>query len=185
MRFAIIDIDVTKAMLQGIMPELNWDSDEMQETPKRWMKMMHELTDQPSEDFTFTTFKSEADEMVIVDNIPFVTLCAHHLVPFIGIAHIGYVPNGKIAGLSKFARLVKWHCKGAWNQESLTRVIADELQERLDPVGVAVVMRAEHLCMTIRGVQTPGTRTTTSSMTGCFADHSKQARSEFLSLIPK
>jgi GTP cyclohydrolase I len=122
--------------------------------------------------------------MVIVRDIPFVTLCAHHLVPFMGHAHVAYVPGSKLAGLSKFKRLVNYYSKGCWNQETLTQEIATALEEHLvDPVGVAVIMTAEHLCMTIRGAQSPGTTTTTSCMRGCFADHAKKARQEFLYLL--
>jgi GTP cyclohydrolase I len=145
--------------------------------------MMQELTDVEAHEFEFTTFESDANEMVIVHDINFVTLCAHHLVPFIGKVDIGYIPNGKIAGLSKLPRLVTQLSKGAWDQESLTKAIADNMEDRLEPLGVAVVVRAEHLCMTIRGVQAQGTTTTTSSMTGVFADHSRLARQEFLQLV--
>lgn len=165
------------------MPHAPWTSAEMEKTPERWAKMMIELTNREPHDFEFTMFDSPVDEMVIIQDIPVVTLCAHHLVPFIGKCHIGYVPLGKIAGLSKFPRLVNWFCKGVWNQEELTAMISAEIDLRLAPLGVAVIMQAEHLCMTIRGVQSPGTKTTTSSMRGCFADHTKKARQEFLYLI--
>lgn len=171
-------------VLNAAMPYELWNEPDMLKTPERWLKMMIEMTSTEGHGFTLTTFDAKnVDEMVVIKDIPFVTLCSHHLVPFIGKCHIGYVPNGRMAGLSKFARLVRYFSKGTWSQELLTRAIATELQDALDPVGVAVVMTAEHLCMTIRGVQTPGTTTTTSAMLGCFADHNKQARSEFLSLI--
>lgn len=172
--------------LKGLIPDADWTSEEMQRTPERWAKMMTELTDRKAADFDFTVFDNTegVDEMVVVRDIPFVTLCAHHLIPFIGKCHIGYVPVSKLAGLSKFKRLVNYWCKGTWNQENLTQQIADDLQtELIDPLGVAVIMTAEHLCMTIRGAQSPGTTTTTSCMRGVFADHDRQARSEFLSLL--
>lgn len=168
--------------LKYLMPRLDWDSAEMEKTHDRWAKMMTELTSRYDHGFQFTTFDSDVDEMVIVKGIDFVTLCAHHLVPFIGKCDIAYVPQGKIAGLSKFPRLVNWFAHGAWNQESLTSTIADAIDKLLNPLGVAVIMEAEHLCMTIRGVQAAGTTTVTSAMKGCFADHSKKARQEFLYL---
>lgn len=154
---------------------------DLDNTPERWVKMMRELTTPKT--FAFTTFESDTDEMIIVSPIPFYSLCSHHLIPFMGQAHVAYVPQGKIAGLSKIARTVQYHMRGLWTQEDLTRAIADTLIDKLNPLGVAVVMRGEHLCMTMRGAQSPGTLTTTSRMTGCFADHSKLARAEFLRLI--
>ena len=152
-------------------------------TPQRFIDMLRELTRQ--EPFEFTTFESHHDEMVIIKDIDFVSLCAHHIVPFVGKCHIAYVPKGKLAGLSKFARVVKSASKDLTVQEDLTGKIADFLQRSLDPLGVAVVMEAEHMCMTIRGVQAPGTKTITSVMKGVFADHTRMARSEFLQLIGK
>jgi GTP cyclohydrolase I len=174
-------LEDVKALLVKLFPQDDFAHPELERTPERWVRMMVELS--TPEPFEFTVFNSLVDEIVVVQDIPFVALCAHHLVPFIGTCHVGYVPNGKIAGLSKFARLVQHHAKGLWNQESLNNTIAIDLEQRLQPQGVAVIMSAEHLCMTIRGVQTPGTRTTTSSMRGVFADHSRQARAEFLSLL--
>lgn len=156
---------------------------DLENTPARWIKMMKELT--TPKGFTFTTFESDTDEMVIVSPIPFYSLCSHHLIPFMGEAHVAYVPQGKIAGLSKIARTVQYHMRGLWTQEDLTRAVADTLEQHLQPLGVAVIMTGEHLCMTMRGAQSPGTLTTTSRMTGCFADHNKLARAEFLQLIKK
>jgi len=112
-----------------------------------------------------------------------VSLCAHHIAPFIGRAHIAYVPNTVIAGLSKFVRATNYMSRGLWCQEELTAALAKFLDAHLEPVGVAVIMQAEHTCMTIRGVKTAGSLTTTSSMMGCFGDHDKLARAEFLSTI--
>lgn len=163
-----------------------WRNDEHgHNTPKRFAAMLRELT--TPEDFEFTCFPNDenVDEMVVVQNIPFVSLCNHHVVPFVGIAHVGYIPNAKIVGLSKFARVVRHFSKSLQVQERLTNQIAEYLMERLDPLGVAVVMEAEHMCMTIRGVQTPGTKTTTSKMTGVFSDHDRTAKSEFMRIIGK
>jgi GTP cyclohydrolase I len=151
------------------------------DTPRRWVKMMREMT--TPEEFNFTTFATESDEMVVVKDIPFVSMCAHHMLPFVGTCHIGYVPNRKLAGLSKFPRLVNYHSRALTVQEELTQKIALDLMAKLDPVGVAVYMDAVHTCMTIRGVKSSGSSTITSKMTGCFADHTKLARAEFLSAI--
>ena len=157
------------------------ESEHTQDTPRRFAKMLYELT-QP-EPFKFTTFESASDEMVIVKRIPFYTFCAHHVLPFHGYASIGYIPQGRICGISKLARTVEWYCRDLNVQEELTISIADRIEDELSPKGVAVVMTAEHLCMTMRGVEAPGTQTITSAMIGAFADHTRQARAEFLSLI--
>lgn len=153
----------------------------MEKTPARYVKMMTELT--TPEDFEFTLFEAKSDEMVVLSPIPFYTLCAHHVVPFFGQAYIAYVPNGLIAGLSKFARVVKGIAKGFWVQEELTTAVAQYLDDKLEPLGVGVVMQAEHMCMAMRGVMQPGVVTTTSKMTGVFSDHDKTAKSEFMATI--
>lgn len=154
------------------------------ETPRRFAAMLKELT--TPEEFKFTTFSSDgADEMIVLDGIPFVSVCNHHVVPFVGVAHIGYVPNGQMAGLSKFVRCVHFWAKRLQVQERLTVQIADHIEEVLHPLGVAVVLKAEHMCMAVRGVGTPGVITTTSAMRGVFADHSRTAKAEFLQMLPK
>lgn len=152
-------------------------------TPKRYVKALRELMNR--EDFNFTTFEKESglDEMIAMTGIRFAALCAHHMLPFIGTAHIAYVPKSRVAGLSKLARTVQYYSKGLWIQETLTDRIGDRLEEELKPLGVAVVMQAEHLCYTIRGAQSPGTITTTSKMTGCFRNPQEKARDEFFDLI--
>lgn len=164
---------------------LDTSDDHGRDTPKRFVKMLRDLT--TPEDFTFTTFPNsdDVDEIVLVENIPFVSVCNHHVVPFVGIAHIAYIPDQKIVGLSKFARVVKHYAKRLQVQERLTHQIADYLEENLDPIGVAVIMKAEHMCMTIRGVQTPGTLTTTSSMRGVFGDHDRTAKMELMQMLPR
>lgn len=180
------DISVSKKFLERFVHgNNNFASDKhLKETPKRFAKMIMELT--TPEEFEFTTFKNDSDrgEMVIIKDIPFTALCAHHIVPFMGVCHVGYIPQDQIAGLSKFARAVRYWAKGLWTQESLTDTISAYFEEMLDPLGVGVIMEAEHLCMTIRGVQTPGSKTITSSMRGVFLDK-PAARSEFLNLIGK
>lgn len=173
---------MSRLFMEGIWPDKTFDA-HLEDTPKRFVSMLRELTTPP--EIKWKTFPSEADEMVVVRNIDFVSLCSHHLLPFIGKAHIGYVPNGHIAGLSKFARVVKYFAADLQVQERLTKQISDFLVENLQARGVAVILEAEHYCMSIRGIQSPGTITTTSSMKGVFEDHSRLARGEFLHLISK
>ncbi len=171
-------------MLQHLWGDrYDFDEGDLTLTPLRFIKALIELTDQSEADFEFTTFPSASDEIVVVQDIPFVTLCAHHVLPFTGVAHVGYVPNGKIAGLSKLARTVQYYSRGLNVQEGLTGTIADRLEQELDPLGVAVVMKAEHTCMTIRGIKANGSLTTTSVMRGVFEDHDRLARQEFFDLI--
>jgi GTP cyclohydrolase I len=172
-----------REVLKMMMPEERWDSEHMARTPERFLRMMEEMTNSEPHAFEFTSFKSDSSEMVVIGEIGFTSLCAHHLAPFIGHAHVAYVPDGRIAGLSKFARTVRFMSKGLWTQEELTTEIVNFLEEQLNPQGIAVIMTAEHFCMTIRGVQAPGTKTTTSAMRGVFLDPGQRAREEFLSLI--
>lgn len=161
---------------------LDTSSDHGRETPRRFAAMLKELT--TPEPFNFTTFPSNgADEMITVGPVPFVSVCNHHVIPFVGNAWIGYVPADEMAGLSKFARTVRYHAKKLQVQEQLTIDIANHIEDVLVPKGVAVVLKAEHFCMTVRGVQTPGVLTTTSAMRGIFADHDRTAKAEFLDWI--
>jgi len=155
----------------------------LKETPHRYLKFMQEfLTPQP---FKFTTFSGEAyDELVLSSNIPFFSMCEHHLAPFFGVAHIGYIPSDKIVGISKLPRTLDKFARRLQNQERITRQVAQELTEQLNPKGVAVVLEARHLCQEMRGIKKPGIMTTTSSMTGVFKDD-LNARNEFLNLINK
>lgn len=163
------------------------DREGLLKTPERVAKMYEEvfagLTQDPAEHF-LTTFDEHHEEMVLVRDIPFYSICEHHLVPFFGMAHVAYIPaaDGRICGLSKLARLVDVYAKRPQVQERLTSQIADTLIEQLHPQGVIVVLEAEHLCMSMRGVKKPGSRTTTSAVRGAF-ERSQATRAEALSLI--
>jgi GTP cyclohydrolase IA len=166
------------------------DEEVLQRTPERWVEAFcYMLGDGSDKKVNFTTFPSDADDLVHVGPIQFASLCAHHLLPFFGHAHIGYIPQGRIAGLSKLARVVQVTSFGLWTQEDLTQTIAKTIEACLmsggarEPRGVAVVMKAEHTCMSVRGVKAIGAKTTTSCMRGVFADHDRLARAEFLEMI--
>jgi GTP cyclohydrolase IA len=153
----------------------------VRETPRRMVSAYTELlTSQP---FRPTTFPNdeEYDELVVARAIPFHSLCMHHLLPFHGVAHIGYLPGDRILGLSKFARVVDLFARDLQVQERLTVQIADWLQEHLAPKGVGVVLEAEHLCMSLRGVQKFGAKTITSALHGLVRDDAR-TRQEFLAL---
>ena len=155
--------------------------EDVADTPRRVARMYEELlTPQP---FNPTTFENDAgyDEMVLARDIPFTSLCAHHMLPFTGIAHVGYLPGGRIIGLSKLARVVTFFARNLQVQERLTKQVADWLNTELDPRGVGVVIRAEHQCMTIRGIQASGSTTVTSTMHGLLRDN-LATRQEFLAL---
>ena len=161
------------------------------ETPARVARMYEEvfagLTEDPARHFE-TTFDEHHEEMVLVRDIPFYSMCEHHLVPFFGKAHVAYIPaaDGRICGLSKLARLVEAFAKRPQVQERLTAQVADTLIAELNPQGVIVVIEAEHLCMSMRGVKKPGSHTVTSAVRGVFAgstDAARASRSEAMSLI--
>lgn len=156
------------------------------ETPKRVARMYEEIfqgLDQDPRDYFATIFGEDHEELVLVKDIPFYSMCEHHLVPFYGTAHVGYIPRGgRVTGLSKLARAVEAVAKRPQLQERITSTIADAIVETLDPHGVIVVIEAEHMCMTMRGVKKPGAKTVTSAVRGIFAKDAS-ARAEALSLI--
>lgn len=159
----------------------------LKETPKRvakalefWTKGYHE--DPKSVLKEFEDGAEDYDEMVTVRDIPVYSLCEHHLTPFFGVAHIGYIPNGKIVGLSKFARLTEIFARRFQVQERLTRQIADAISDQLNPLAVGVVIRCRHMCIESRGVEKHGVITYTSALIGGFKDHGP-ARDEFLRFI--
>ena len=130
-----------------------------------------------------TTFEAEHDGLILVKDIPFYSMCEHHLVPFYGHAHVAYIPsNGRVAGLSKLARTVEAVSKRPQLQERITTTVCDILMSQLEPVGVMIVVEAEHMCMTMRGIKKPGSKTVTTAVKGIFADQSEK-RQEVLSLI--
>jgi GTP cyclohydrolase IA len=150
------------------------------ETPARYMKFLTEFLSPP--EFKLTTFAAEkTDEMIVQSGISFFSLCEHHLAPFFGEATVAYIPNGKIVGLSKLARTVEKFSRKLQNQERITTEIADHLEEQLKPRGIAVMLRARHLCMEMRGVRKQGAETTTSCLRGLFKEDGR-SRAEFLQL---
>jgi GTP cyclohydrolase I len=162
------------------------DREGLRDTPERVRKSLGFLTDgygrSPREVLGTAIFEEEYDEMVLVKDIELYSLCEHHMLPFFGKAHIAYVPNGRIVGLSKLPRLVDLFSRRLQVQERLTTQIAEALWDLLEPRGVGVVIEASHLCMMMRGVQKQNSQTVTSCLLGCFKD-SQQTRSEFLDLV--
>ena len=160
---------------------LDLTDENVAETPRRMAQALIEMTSGP--EFELTTFPNDEgyDELVVVQDIQLQSVCEHHMLPFVGVAHIGYLPGDRILGLSKFARMVELHARRPQTQERLTKRIADHLQEQLRPRGVGVVIAAEHTCMSLRGARTPGARTTTSALFGRIRDDPR-SRAEFLAL---
>jgi GTP cyclohydrolase I len=163
------------------------DREGLQRTPERVASMYEEifagLRQSPREHLS-VTFAADHDEMIMVKDIPFYSVCEHHLIPFVGKAHVAYIPSeaGRITGLSKLVRLVEVFARRPQVQERLTSQVADELVESLEPRGVLVVIEAEHLCMSMRGVQKPGTTTVTSAVRGLFREN-QATRAEALQFI--
>lgn len=159
----------------------NTDREGLKETPKRYIKFMREFLE-PKE-FNFTSFDAEGtDEMILQTNIPFYSICEHHTAPFFGYANVAYIPNDKIVGLSKLARTVDLYANRFQNQERITSQIAERIQKELNPKGVAVSLKAQHLCMCMRGVKKHDTWTQTTKLIGVFKEDEK-ARNEFLNFI--
>lgn len=163
------------------------DREGLVDTPRRIANMYEEtfagLEDNPGKHLEVFFQEEQHEELVLIKDIPFYSMCEHHFVPFFGKAYVGYIPkNGKLTGLSKFARVVETVAKRPQLQERLTSTVADIIVERLNPHGVIVIVEAEHMCMTMRGVKKPGSKTITSAVRGIFARDAK-ARSEAMSLI--
>ena len=184
-----VDLPRIEAAVREILLAIGEDPerDGLVDTPKRVARMYEEifsgLREDPGEHLK-VVFDADHDEMVMVKDIPIFSVCEHHLVPWFGRAHVAYIPNkdGRITGLSKLARLVEGFSKRPQVQERLTTQVADRLQEVLEPRGVLVVVEAEHLCMSMRGVRKPGATTVTSAVRGLMRD-SVAARNEAMSFI--
>ena len=170
-------IDVKKVqegvrmILEGIGEDVNREG--LRETPDRIARMYEEIfagMDMDCKEILSKTFTVDNDEMVIVKDIVFYSTCEHHFMPFYGKAHVAYIPDGKVVGLSKLARTVEVYAKRPQIQEQLTGQVADALMEHLNPKGVIVMMEAEHMCMTMRGVKKPGSKTVTFAMRGAFKE---------------
>jgi GTP cyclohydrolase I len=160
---------------------LTFDSPDLAETPRRMAQAYAEMLTVPAFDFTSFANAERYDELVLVEGIPVRSLCEHHMLPFVGTAHVGYLPGERILGLSKLARVVDFYSRRAQTQERLTKQVAEHLQTHLAPRGVGVVVTAEHTCMTLRGARAAGTRTVTSALFGHLRDDAA-ARAEFLAL---
>src|SRR5215211_2166813 len=160
---------------------LDVDAESTRETPRRMVEVYAELLSPSS--FNPTTFPNDGgyDELVVARGIPFNSLCEHHLLPFVGVAHVGYLPGERILGLSKLARVVDFFARNVQVQERLTTQIARWLENELSPKGVGVVLEAEHMCMSLRGVQKAGSSTVTSALYGAVRDD-QRTRQEFLAL---
>ena len=178
-----IDRDAVERAVADLLRALGADTgaDGLQETPRRVAEAYAELLTPPA--FRATTFPNEDgyEGLIVAQAIPFHSLCMHHLLPFRGLAHVGYLPGERIIGLSKLARVVELFARDLQIQERLTVQIANWLQEHLEPKGVGVVLEAEHMCMSLRGVQQPGARTVTSALRGAIRDDA-ETRQEFLAL---
>jgi GTP cyclohydrolase IA len=180
--------DAIADLVDSLLVELGEDPSRqgLKSTPQRVSRTLRELTDgyrvNPEEVVAGAVFDQDYDEMVVVKDIPFYSLCEHHMLPFFGAVHVGYLPKGKVVGLSKIPRLVEVFSHRLQIQEQMTRQIAEALNGALAPRGVGVVVEARHLCMEMRGVETPGGRMLTSCMLGTFR-RDPRTRAEFLELV--
>lgn len=184
-----MDKEKIKRAVRDILEAVGEDPDRegLIDTPRRIANMYEEIFEglkkDPKDHLQVFFQEEQHEELVLVKDIPFYSVCEHHLVPFFGKAHVGYLPkNGKLTGLSKLARVVDTVAKRPQLQERLTASVADTITEVLDPYGVIVVVEAEHMCMTMRGIKKPGSKTITSAVRGLF-DRDAKARSEAMSLI--
>jgi GTP cyclohydrolase I len=178
-----IDAAVAEQAVRDLLVALGRDpdSEHLRDTPRRVVGALSELL--TPEPFNLTTFTNDEgyDELVVARDIPFQSLCQHHMLPFHGVAHVGYVPAERILGLSKLARVVQLFASDLQVQERLTKQVADWLQQNLAPKGVGVVLEAEHLCMSVRGVRATGSRTVTSAVHGLLRDD-RASRQEFFAV---
>ncbi|MEX2599032.1 MAG: GTP cyclohydrolase I FolE [Dehalococcoidia bacterium] len=182
-----MDIERIEKAVRDILEAIGDDPNRegLLETPGRVARMYEEIMagmEQDAIDILSTQFDEDHQEMVIVRDIPFYSVCEHHLAPFFGMAHVAYIPRGKVVGISKIARAVDVFARRPQVQERLTSQLADAMMAALDPEGVAIVIKAEHLCLSMRGVRKPGTAVVTSATRGEFRG-SEATRMEFLSLL--
>lgn len=180
-----LDLDAAERAAHELLRAIGADLDYpgLSETPRRIAASLAELL--TPADFTATLFRNEGyDELILVRDIPFQSLCMHHLLPFHGVAHVAYLPGECIIGISKLARVVEAFARDLQLQERMTVQVADWLEQELAPRGVGVVLSAEHMCMTIRGVRKPGTRTVTSAVRGRLRSDAR-TREEFFSLVER
>lgn len=182
-----VDLDAIKAAVRTILTAVGEDPDRpgLLETPRRvahmYLEMFAGLHTDPERHLQ-VTFPETYDEMVLVRDIRFTSMCEHHLLPFSGVAHVAYIPNGKVTGLSKLARVVEEVARRPQVQERMTQQIGELIDQHLETKGVAVVISAEHSCMAIRGIRKPGSKTVTSALRGIFREN-QSTRAEFMSLI--
>ncbi|MCW2606952.1 MAG: cyclohydrolase FolE [Frankiales bacterium] len=178
-----VDLPAAAEAVRQLLAALGQDPDVegLRKTPERVAASFAEMLQ--SRPFDMTTFPNDEgyDELIVARDIPFVSLCEHHLLPFTGVAHVGYAPADRILGLSKLARVVEMFSRRLQVQERLTQQVAHWLDDALSPKGVGVVMQAEHSCMSVRGVRAVGARTTTSAVLGRVRDDAR-TRAEFLAL---
>jgi len=177
------NVQAIAAILKEIFGAGVWD-DSAEDTARRVLKYWIEMAPQAQMDFNFTVFPATANQLIVVKDIEFTSLCAHHLLPFQGYAHVAYIPNKQMVGLSKIPRVVDFFAHRPSTQETLTATIARFLKDRLEAHGVAVVMEARHTCMSCRGVHKAEASMVTSEMRGVFLT-SAEARTEFMSAIAR
>jgi GTP cyclohydrolase I len=182
-----VDLKTIEKAVRSILSAIGEDPERpgLHDTPRRVAKMYAEMFSglhlDPARHLR-VTFPEQYDEIVLVRDIPFTSMCEHHLLPFSGVAHVAYIPNGCVTGLSKLARVVEEVARRPQVQERMTSVIADMVERELNTAGVAVVIKAEHSCMSIRGVRKPGSLTVTSALRGVFKSN-ESSRAEVMSLI--
>ena len=175
--------EAVKLMLEGIGEDSEREG--LKETPDRIARMCEEIfggMEMDAGEILSKRFKVDTDEMVLEKDIVFYSTCEHHLLPFFGKAHIAYIPNGEVVGISKLARTVEVYARRPQIQEQLTTQIADAIMENLNPKGVMVMIEAEHMCMTMRGIKKPGSKTVTVSTRGCFTDN-EALKGQFFNLL--
>lgn len=172
-----------KLFLEGIGEDVNREG--LIDTPKRISAMCHELfagIGQDAKEPLSKTFTAKNNQMVLEKDISFYSVCEHHFLPFYGVVHIAYIPEGKVVGLSKLARCVEVYARRAQIQEQMTYDIASDIMEHLKPKGVMVMIEAEHMCMTMRGIKKPGSKTVSYACLGCF-EEDMELQNRFISLI--